>query len=117
MNHYIVEFYPPIVGLEDEFNTVRVGLGWAKRLKVGDEVYISDNKEKRVIGKAVVTMLETGSLEDICTHHSKNNHTQLKAPADANTSQDLLNIVQKFYGPHIAKPSKKATVIYLRRTA
>lgn len=116
MNHYIIEFYPPIIGLEDEFNTVRVGLGWAKRLKVGDEVYISDNKEKRVIGKAVVTMLETGSLEDICFTHSKTNHTQLKAPADADTSKDLLNIVRKFYGPHIAQLTKKATVIYLRRT-
>lgn len=117
MQHHIIDFYPPIIGLENEFNTVRIGLAWMKRLNVGDEVYLSDNKERKVIGKAVVTDIQKGKLQEICEIHADNNHTQLQASVESNTSLELMKIVQKFYGPQIATPQKLATVIYLRRIA
>lgn len=115
MQHYIIEFYPPIIGLENHFNTVRLGLAWSKKLNVGDKVYLSDNKQKLVIGEAVVTELHTGSLEEICQSHAQMNHTQLEEPDKAKTPDGLMSVIQKFYGPHIAVPTKKATAIYLRR--
>jgi hypothetical protein len=117
MQHHIIDFYPPIIGLEGEFNTVRIGLAWMKRLNVGDEVYLSDNKARKVIGKAVVTDIQKGKLQDICEIHAVNNHTQLQALTESNVSSELMKIIQKFYSPHIATPQKLATVIYLRRIA
>jgi hypothetical protein len=118
MQHHIIDFYPPIIGLEGDFNTVRIGLAWMKRLNVGDEVYLSDNKERKVIGKAVVTDIQKGKLQEICNTHAESNHTQLNQPDmdQEDKSRNLLAIVQKFYGPQIATPTKMATVIYLRRT-
>lgn len=117
MQHHIIDFYPPIIGLENEFNTVRIGLAWFKRLNVGDEVYLSDNKERKVIGKAVITDIQKGKLQEICETHAEFNHTQLMASSESDVSFELMKIIQKFYGPHIALPTKWATVIYLRRIA
>lgn len=119
MQHHIIDFYPPIVGLENEFNTVRLGIAWSKRLNIGDEVYLSDNKERKVIGKAVVTDIQKGKLQEICEIHAANNHInkEFQESADYSASLKLMNVIQKFYGPHVALPTKMATVIYLRRIA
>lgn len=119
MQHHIIDFYPPIVGLENEFNTVRLGIAWSKRLNIGDEVYLSDNKERKVIGKAVVTDIQKGKLQEICETHAENNHINISCLEleGFNASLRLMNVIQKFYGPHIALPTKMATVIYLRRIA
>lgn len=114
MQGFIIDFYPPIVGLEDEFNTVRLGVAWKKRLAVGEEVYLSDNKERKVIGKAIVTDVQTGRLDEICASHADKNHSQLSL-GPAGSMERLFAIIQKLYGPHLALPEKKATVIYLKR--
>lgn len=111
---YVIDFIPPLEGLSGDFNTIRIGLAWAKRLNVGDKVFILNNKERFVIGEALVTAIHTGTLEELCHLHSAKNHTQLEKVGE-DTAKNLLNVVQKIYGPHIATPTKKATVIALRR--
>lgn len=116
MLQYIIDFAPPMIGLENEFNTIRLGLTLSKKLNVGDKVYIVDNKLKAVIGEAEVTGVFTGSLEELCNAHASKNHTLLDGTKDSNSHpQELMRTVQKLYGPHIAMPNKKATVVYLKR--
>lgn len=116
MNHYVLDFIPPIEGVDGEFNTIRLGLAWAKRLAEGDTVYLMDNKAKRVIGKARVTAIFSDTLEIICEKHGHANHTQLRRKlSDGDASLEVMRVITKIYGPHIAQPKKKATAIYLKR--
>lgn len=110
---YAIDFIPPIIGIKGEFNTFRLGLFFAKRLKVDDIVYLMNVKEKLVFGRAVVTGIVVGPLEDMVRKHAKQNHAMLSNPGDREV--DLLALLTKFYGPHIATPNKKTTVVYLRR--
>ena len=110
----VIGFIPPIIGTEDEFNTFRIGEKLAKTLKVGEEVFLMDEKEKLVFGKARVEAIEVGKLGEMCLIHAHKNHTELAK--DPNTaSERLFKTIQRIYGPHIAEPHKKTTVLYLKR--
>lgn len=113
MQHHVIDFVPPIVGIEGSFNTFRLGLFYSKRLQAGDVVYLMDNREKRVIGKAKVTGVDCGTLSDMLSAHARMNHAVL-FHMDGH-AEALRDILQRFYGPHIAVPSKKTTVIHLKR--
>lgn len=113
MNHHVIDFVPPIVGIEGSFNTFRLGLFYSKRLQAGDIVYLMDNREKRVIGKAEVTGVDCGALSDMLASHARMNHAVL-FHMDGH-AEALGGILRRFYGPHIAVPSKKTTVIHLKR--
>lgn len=115
MEVHVVGFIPPVVGVDGKFNTFRIGSAMFKRLTVGDEVFLMDEKKKIVFGKAVVTDLDNGSLGEMCVQHAHANHTQLTT-GEFGSAERLFKFIQKIYGPHIAKVGKKATVIYLRRT-
>lgn len=114
---YVIDFVPPLEGMGGDFNTIRIGLAWAKRLNVGDKVFILNNKERFIIGEALVTAIHTGTLEELCHLHSVKNHTNIARQElnESNASFELMKVIQKLYGPHIATPTKKATVIALRR--
>lgn len=109
----VIDFVPPINGVEGEFNTFRLGLFYSKRLKPGDKVYLMNVKDKFIFGRAVVTDIQVGPLADMAKLHAQHNHAMLSNPGDR--EQDLLALLTKFYGPHIATPKKKTTVVYLRR--
>ena len=111
---YVIGFVPPIIGLEDSFNTFRLGSFYHKRLSPGDHVYLLNEKEKMVIGKALVEKIEFGRLDELCVMYAHRNHTELQNDA-VNAPARLYATLQKIYGPHIVSPSKKATVIFLRR--
>lgn len=114
MDVQVLDFIPPVVGVEGEFNTFRLGGTMAKRLSVGQEVFLMDNKKKVVFGKAEVVSVEEGKLGELCLNHAHNNHTELgNDPADAPAG--LYRYIQKLFGPHIVNPTKKACVIYLKR--
>lgn len=114
---YVIDFIPPLEGMGGDFNTIRIGLAWAKRLNVGDKVFILNNKERFIIGEALVTAIHTGTLEELCAIHATENHINIacQESEDSNACLRLMNVVTKMYGPHIATPTKKATVIALRR--
>lgn len=110
----VLDFIPPIEGVEREFNTFRLGGTLAKRLKEGQEVFLMDGKNKVVFGRAQVLRIESGQLGELCLMHAKDNHRELaNDPADA--PERLFKYLQKIYGPHIATATKKSCVLYMRR--
>lgn len=105
---YVIGFAPPMVGLEGEFNTFRIGGKWFKTLEVGMQVAILDEKNKRIVGYAEVTDLDKGQFKDMLEKHAYKNHSGLGAT-------DLGAYILKIYGPHIVNDTKLTTVIYLRK--
>lgn len=116
MDSRFIGFIPPINGVASEFNTFRLGSFYEKNLKVGDIVFLTDEKNKTVFGAASVMQIDSGKLAEMCVIHAYRNHTQIDAEP-ANAPEHLYKVLQKIYGPHIAKPDKKTTVIYLKRCA
>lgn len=114
MENRVVGFIPPVVGIEDEFNTFRLGGFYAKHLSPGDEVLLLNEKEKMVFGRARVEKVEVGGLGEMLLIHAHKNHTELAN--DPNTAPERLHdTIRKIYGPQIATLTKKTTVIYLKR--
>jgi hypothetical protein len=111
----VISFIPPIEGIDGSFNTFRIGSGYFKRLNEGEEVFLMNEKTKTVFGKAVVEKLDNGPMGEMCMIHAHKNHTELNNN-DGLSHERLFGLLQKIYGPHIALPVKKVTVIYLRRT-
>lgn len=114
MNVQVIGFIPPMQGLEGSFNTFRLGGSLAKRLNVGDQVFLMDEKTKVVFGTAIVEDILVGQLGELCLIHGAKNHLEL-ANAEEGASERLFKYLQRIYGPHIATHVKKACVIYLRR--
>lgn len=111
----VIGFAPPMVGLDGEFNTFRIGLAMSKRLTNRGKVYLMDTKTMTVFGEAKVGAVFTGKLAEMCELHGHMNHTELHQH-DGNHAERLLSLITKLYGPHIVTPNKGSTVIYLRRT-
>jgi len=109
-----IGFVPPMVGMDGEFNTFRMGGVLFRALNPGDEVFLLDEKKKVVFGRAVVTELDNGPLMEMCVIHGERNHTQLSQD-NSLAPIGILQVMQKIYGPHIATPKRNSTVIYLRR--
>ena len=114
MKTRVVDFIPPVVGVDGQFNTFRIGGFYAKHLTEGEEVFLMDSKAREVFGKAVVEKVEVGRLAEMCAQHAATNHTELDTP-DGNNAERLMTLLQKINGPHIATPTKKTTVIFMRR--
>lgn len=114
MEVQVIGFVPPLVGLENQFNTFRVGGALAKRIACGDAVFLMNEKTKVVFGRAEVERIEVGPLWDLCVAYAYRNHLELtNDPVGA--PERLFAYIQKLYGPHIAPPTKKSCVIFLRR--
>lgn len=114
MQHRVIGFIPPIVGLEGQFNTFRVGGFYQKNLSPGETVLLLNEKEKMVFGRAVVESIDYGPLGEMLLIHAHKNHTEIgNDPTDA--PQRLMETIRKIYGPHIATLTKKTTVIYCKR--
>lgn len=114
MEKRVVGFIPPVVGVDGEFNTFRLGGFYTKHLKPGEEVLLLDEKAKMVFGRAEVVSIETGGLGEMCLIHGHKNHTEL-ANDPLTAPERLHDTLRRIYGPHIATIAKKTTVLYLRR--
>lgn len=114
MRNHFIGFVPPVIGTEGEFNTFRLGTFYSKHLSPGDEVYLLNEKEKIIFGRAKVLSVELGKLGEMCLVHGHKNHTELQNDT-IDAPKRLFALLQKLYGPHIATVEKKATVIYLKR--
>ena len=114
MNLHVVGFIPPVIGVEDEFNTFRLGGFYQKRLSPGDEVLLLNEKEKIVFGRAQVRSIEVGTLGEMLLIHAHKNHTEIGN--DPNTAPERLNeTIRRIYGPHVATLTKKTTVLHMKR--
>ena len=115
VSHYI-GFVPPVVGVDGEFNTFRLGGFYRRALEAGQLVYLADEKAKQIIGLACVDHISSGQLSEMCVLYGAENHSNLVQHDDGLQPQErLYRLLQKLYGPHIATPSKLTTVIHLRR--
>ena len=110
----VIGFVAPVIGVEGEFNTFRLGTFYSKRLHPGDEVFLLNEKEKIVFGKARVERIDVGPLGEMCVIHGHQNHTEL-ANDPMTAPERLMGTIRKIYGPHIATMEKKTTVIFLKR--
>jgi hypothetical protein len=107
-------FIPPVVGVEKDFNTFRLGSTLYKALEPGMNVYLLDTKKLIVFGSAVVRRIYNGPLWEMCLDHGANNHTEL-GKDDIDFQESMFKTMQKMFGPQIALPTKNCTVIYLSR--
>jgi len=114
MHNRVIGFYPPVLGTEEEFNTFRLGGFYTKHLSPGEEVFLLNEKEKLIFGRARVQRIETGKLAEMIQAHAADNHAVLDGERELAPDR-LMAILTKFYGPHIATPTKKTTVVYMRR--
>ena len=111
----VIGFIPPMVGLDGEFNTFRLGQTLAKRLAEGDEVFLMNEKTRTIFGKAVVTGIETGKLGELCLTQAHKNHTEVGSDDPERAPERLFKYIQKLFGPHIATADKKSVVLSMRR--
>lgn len=113
MEQVVIGFIPPVVGVDGDFNTFRMGRKYAS-LTAGVEVLLMDQKRMVVFGKATVLDVSVGPLSALCAVYASENHTELDQD-DGDHAQRLYRTLEKIYGPHIVKPNKTATVVKLRR--
>lgn len=114
MKIHVIGFVAPIIGVENSFNTFRMGTFYLKRIFPGDDVLLLNEKEKMVFGRARVEKIVAGPLEEMCEKYAETNHTEVNNTLEG-ASERLYLVLKRLYGPHIAAPSKKATVIFLKR--
>jgi hypothetical protein len=114
MQVQVLDFIPPIDGVDAEFSTIRLGHTLAKRLAPGDTVFLMDGRTKTVFGTARVMRVETGTLLQQCQDFGATNHRELANDADG-AADRLLAYVRKLFGPHIACDNKRSCVIFLKR--
>lgn len=110
----IIEFSPPIYGIDGEFNTFRLGVAWAKRLTPGERVLLVDKKNFSVMCCAEVTGLEVGVLREMGELHGFRNHNQKHLPQEG-AGERITAAMIKRYGPNKCCETSKVTVIHLRR--
>lgn len=109
-----VGFMPPLLGLDRQFNTLRVGKGWFERLKVGDKVALVDTKTTGVEGYAEVIHLYHGNYQDMLIKHAPYNHVAfMREPGQS--SADYVDEVLKKANGHFLSENSTLTAIYLRR--
>lgn len=109
-----IGFMPPMVGLERQFNTMRVGKGWFERLKKGDKVALANTKTIKVEGYAEVTHLYHGNFNDILGKHATYNHTAIMREPGQSAADYVGHVLQKANG-HFLSENSTLTAIYLRR--
>lgn len=109
----VLEFYPPMKGLDGRFNTFRLGLASSRRMKKGDYVLLIDKRTSAAFAKAKVTGVHTGTLREMASLYAAQNHNQRDDPEHA--SENIVIALTKRYGPQMVNPDKKFTVIELWR--
>lgn len=110
---YVIEFAPPMLGLEGSFNTVRLGGTWAKRLQDGEKVLLMDKPKSLIFATAIVEGVIVGKLHDVAVSHAALNHNQKGMDAEG-APERLMAAMKKRYGPHKVSDTSRVTAIYLR---
>lgn len=111
----VIEFSPPMEGLEGEFNTFRLGMAWSKRIVVGDTIWLMDKKQFLIFGSAIVTGIFVGKLRDMSDLYACRNHNQKGLDPEGANNRLIANMIKR-YGPNMCDENKKVTVIEMKRT-
>lgn len=110
---FVIEFSPPMMGIEGHFNTVRLGTKWSKCLNVGDRVLLVDKRKSEVMKSATVEAVAVGKLGEMAQLHAAQNHNQRGLDATGAPRRLIDNMIKR-YGPNMCDENKRVTVIYLR---
>ena len=114
------EYVPPItfrdpVGLDDAFNTFRLGKAWGDRVVVGSVMGLA-NIEGAVFGYAKVTDVKVLTKKSACRNHAYANHAFLnRGISKAKAGREMEDLLPKLYGPLFVRNNTHITVIYMKR--
>lgn len=109
-----VGFMPPMVGLERQFNTLRVGKGWYERLREGDRVALINTKSEEIEGYAEVLHVYHGPYNEMLSRHAVYNHcAPYREPGQS--AQDYVGEILRRAHGHFLSENSTLTAIYLRR--
>lgn len=109
----VILFSSPILNIEGQFNTIRLGGKLTRELEPQQEVLLIDANKTTVICKALVESTVSGPLNDIAEAHAALNHNQKHLdPVEAPSR--LKQAMIKRYGPHKVRDNSTVSVIYLR---
>lgn len=111
----VIGFSAPVIGVDGEFNTIRLGMFFYKKLSIGDSVLLMNEKEREAFGVAQVTQVICSGIGELCLLYGHQNHTQLDLDQEG-AAQRLYQALMRIYGPHKMKPESKGTAIFLKRT-
>lgn len=105
--------FSDLTGLDSEdFNTLRLGSAWAKRVEDQQEVGLVCTKTGELVGRKKVVRVVVGPKDQIVKDHAYKNHLMLgkkKRTAAIEMAKKLPNI----YGNLIYKNNDMMTAIYL----
>lgn len=115
-DHYlpILSFRKPLLGLEAEFNTFRLGKAWAGRVQIGRQVTLMNVEDNTIIGQATVQKVAVDKIPNALKDHAAFNHMTL---GEKEPEKKLREIVRGIYGKHLVTDDRLVSVIYLARTA
>ncbi len=109
-----ISFKPKIVGMEDRFNTIRIGSAWSKKLHSHLVVALMNSDTSEIFAKAEVESVFIGPLDKMLEEHAKNNHSVLNGPASEAPGR-LRRAIEKIYGEKVLEGNPESSVIYLKR--
>lgn len=109
-----------MIGFEGEFNTIRLGLKYARELNPGDRVsLVYAGKGKRageVAHTATVTRIESGPKDRIIEDHARHNHVVVGRRMEGDLGAGMERILRAAYGNLFFGGYKTATAVYMRLT-
>lgn len=109
----VLGFRPPHVGLDERFNTLRVGETWTKRVVPGKTlVALVDTKTDEVLGYARVKRVHSGPYQEMLEKHAQFNHNM--KGVQENPIEYIDRILRKAHG-HFLNEQSKLTALYLER--
>jgi hypothetical protein len=100
-------------GMEDEFNTFRLGGAWGDRLEAGQMVNLRSTKGE-VIGVAEVTGVHKGVFTEMSKRFGADNHLSIDAEVNGQEF-NLGKVMTECYGGHRFNVNSIVTVIEMRR--
>lgn len=108
-----ITFKPKILGVDDRFNTIRIGSAWSKKLHPGVVVALANSDNMEVFSKAEVEEVFIGPLYKMLEDHAHMNHSVLHVPRE-DAPKRLEQAIIKAYGEKVLEGNPETSVIYLR---
>lgn len=111
--------YQPVIpfkkldGMNDEFNTFRLGSAWSRRVKPGQSIGLL-NREGLKVGEAIVKAVHCGDKDEMLKEHAQHNHLMIAEPHEKPASE-LKRRIRNMYGPNYLANADSFSVIYLKR--
>lgn len=108
-----IGFGYPRRGLSGEFNTFRLGLRFAERCPPGTRVELIDSRSKKLLGRATVTAVFTGTLTEMAQLHAHQAHNWKEHP-EAERPALLVASMCRRYPPGRCTDTSMVSVIYMK---